>query len=167
MKIDEFNNKATSLRDTLLDIAIHNGCSHDDAEDAVQETLLRLWNMRNRLDNHPNVRALAITIMHNIMHDMWRHAQRTSAMNERHSTSEEISDESARDDAELIRLIVDHLPPLQQQIFRMKEIEGYAAEEIVRITGCTPESLRQNLSRARRRIREQFIKIQQQWTAKR
>ncbi len=42
---------------------------------------------------------------------------------------------------------------------RMKEMEGYEADEIMAITGCTSESLRQNLSRARRRIREEFIRI--------
>ncbi|WP_286375296.1 hypothetical protein [Xylanibacter rodentium] len=41
----------------------------------------------------------------------------------------------------------------------MKEMEGYEADEIMAITGCTSESLRQNLSRARRRIREEFIRI--------
>lgn len=54
---------------------------------------------------------------------------------------------------------MDRLPPLQAQILRMKEIEGYDKEEIIKITGCTPESLRQNLSRARRRIKEEFMRI--------
>lgn len=44
---------------------------------------------------------------------------------------------------ELIDLIVGYLPPLQQQIFRMKEIEGYEKEEIMLVTGCSNESLRQ------------------------
>ena len=60
---------------------------------------------------------------------------------------------------EVIEFIIDNLPPLQQKIFRMKEIEGYEKEEIMLLTGCTDESLRQNLSRARKKIREQFIKM--------
>ena len=64
------------------------------------------------------------------------------------------------EDMELIRMIIESLPPLQSRIFRMKEIEGYTKEEIIKITGCTDESLRQNLSRARKKIREEFIKIQ-------
>ena len=65
----------------------------------------------------------------------------------------------AKDEADLIRIIVEHLPELQRQIFKMKEIDGYDNSEIMQITGCTAESLRQNLSRARRRIREDFIKL--------
>ena len=63
------------------------------------------------------------------------------------------------DEAELVRLIVEHLPPLQARIFRMKEIEGYDSKEIMQITGCSAESLRQNLSRARRKILSDFTKL--------
>ena len=58
--------------------------------------------------------------------------------------------------------IIDHLPPLQQRLFRMKEIEGYTADEIMRITGCSAANLRKNLSRARIAIRTQFIHITRQ-----
>ena len=63
------------------------------------------------------------------------------------------------DEVVLIEKIMEGLPPLQAQILRMKEIDGYDKEEIMKITGCTAESLRQNLSRARRRIREEFLRI--------
>ena len=71
-----------------------------------------------------------------------------------------------RDEAKLISKIVDQLPPLQQQIFRMKEIEGYTADEIMQITGCTADNLRRNLSRARMKIRETYIKIMMKGTVK-
>mgnify|MGYP002673380888 FL=1 len=55
--------------------------------------------------------------------------------------------------------IVDQLPPLQRQIFRMKEIDGYEMEEIMQIVGCSADNLRKNLSRARLRIREVYMRI--------
>ena len=58
-----------------------------------------------------------------------------------------------------MRRIVDTLPALQRMIFRMKEIEGYDAGEIMQITGCSAENLRKNLSRARMRIREEFVRL--------
>ena len=69
-----------------------------------------------------------------------------------------------RDEVNLIRQIVAQLPPLQQQIFRMKEIEGYTADEIMQITGCTADNLRKNLfsSRARLKIRETYMNIVKQ-----
>lgn len=50
------------------------------------------------------------------------------------------------------------LPDLQQAVLRMKHIEGFEVEEIARLTGSTPIAVRTNLSRARKRIREQFIR---------
>ena len=41
----------------------------------------------------------------------------------------------------------------------MKEMEGYESEEIQQITGCSADSVRKNLSRARRKIREDYIKL--------
>lgn len=68
----------------------------------------------------------------------------------------------ARDQIGMVSDIIDHLPPLQQRLFRMKEIEGYTADEIMRITGCSAANLRKNLSRARIAIRTQFIHITRQ-----
>ncbi len=65
----------------------------------------------------------------------------------------------AKDSVRLVGRIVDQLPPLQRQIFRMKEIEGYEMEEIMQIVGCSADNLRKNLSRARLRIREVYMRI--------
>ena len=93
-------------------------------------------------------------MIHNLFLDQQRHENHTATMPERIDIA--INDRSAelRDEARLIRNIVDQLPPLQQLIFRMKEIEGYTADEIMQITGCSADNLRRNLSRARTKIRE-------------
>ena len=65
----------------------------------------------------------------------------------------------AKDSVRLVGRIVDQLPPLQRQIFRMKEIDGYEMEEIMQIVGCSADNLRKNLSRARLRIREVYMRI--------
>ena len=57
---------------------------------------------------------------------------------------------------ELMKLI-HALPDLQQAVLRMKHIEGFEVEEIARLTGSTPIAVRTNLSRARKRVREQFL----------
>ena len=43
---------------------------------------------------------------------------------------------------------------------RMKHVDGFEVEEIAGLTGSTPEAVRMNLSRARKRVREQFFKMQ-------
>ena len=46
--------------------------SPDDAEDAVQEVLLKLWNKRLELEQYRNIEAFAMTMIHNLCMDMWR-----------------------------------------------------------------------------------------------
>lgn len=147
------------LRDRLLRQALRlSAHDADTSEDLVQETLLRLWELRDNLTKHPNVEALASTILRNKWYDHWRRSQHTlndeQLLRHLHDSTADSAGEM-----ELIDLIVGHLPPLQQQIFRMKEIEGYEKEEIMLVTGCSDESLRQNLSRARKRIRELYIRM--------
>ncbi|NPD92906.1 RNA polymerase sigma factor [Xylanibacter muris] len=161
MELEEFNHKIVPLRKSLLDMARTWTEAHDYAEDAVQEVMLRLWSMRDRLDAHPNIRALAFTTLKNIERDHWRHLQieNISTSGKYQETTVATNPEDG-DDMQLIRMIIEKLPPLQSKIFRMKEIEGYTKEEIIKITGCTDESLRQNLSRARKKIRAEFIRLQ-------
>jgi len=147
------------LRDRLLQQALRlSAHDTDTSEDLVQETLLRLWELRDDLINHPHVAALASIILRNKWNDFWRRSQHT-LNDEQLLRHLQDSTTDPPDDMELINLIVGHLPPLQQQIFRMKEIEGYEKEEIMLVAGCSDESLRQNLSRARKRIRELYIRM--------
>ena len=71
-----------------------------------------------------------------------------------------------KDVAECIRRLIAQLPALQQTIIRMKDVEGYELAEIAEITATPVENVRVNLSRARKKIREQFLQLnkQEKWT---
>ena len=57
----------------------------------------------------------------------------------------------------LIHRIIAALPPMQGKILRLKEIEGYETDEIAELTGISVEAVRNNLSRARRQLREVYL----------
>ncbi len=161
MELDTFNREIVPMRMRLMVRARQLTGDDDSAEDLVQEVMLKLWNMRDGLDRHTNHEALAMTILRNMATDRWRQRLGRGDMRSAEACGTSSGEERAEaaDDIRLIERIVNALPPLQSRIFRMKEMEGYEADEIMAITGCTPESLRQNLSRARRRIREEFLRI--------
>lgn len=169
MGIEEFNKDIVPMRSELRDIALKMTGNEDESEDFTQEVLLKLWSIRDTLDQHSCHKALAITILKNKINDRWRHRQLEREMNTGKASciAEEDNTVENADEVDIIRTIIDTLPNLQQTIFRMKEIEGYEQEEIMKITGCSPDSLRQNLSRARKRIRSEFIRITAARTARR
>lgn len=160
MDLETFNHKIIPMRQMLLTRARQLLGNDSDAEDLVQETMLKLWYIRDQLDSHSCPEALARTILRNKAHDLWRRRREQTGLT-RDAGAESGSIE-ARSDMALIEEIIERLPSLQRDILRMKEIDGYEAEEIIAITGCSPTALRQNLSRARRKIREEFIRLSKQ-----
>ena len=94
--------------------------------------------------------------------DMWRTKKPTGASLEivQLSDSKENAPDKKleeKDSYDLMRNIIDSLPSLQRTIIYMKDIEGYETEEIGEITGCAPEAIRSNLSRARKKARELYL----------
>lgn len=160
MKPEEFNQIIVPMRKELEQLARRLTGDDDQAEDTVQEVMLKMWSMRSSLDRYDNKKALAVTILKNKVKDRWRHGlyEKQTQSGSGEPASEDLRAEQC-DEVELVKLIVDHLPTLQRKIFKMKEIEGYDSVEIMQITGCSAESLRQNLSRARRKIVSDFAKL--------
>ena len=150
------------MRPALLKMATHYMEDTDEAEDVVQETLIKLGFLRERLSLYRSIDALAMIITRNLCINLKRRKHLTTVsldegwMIEGESGPEQklMDDEKGK---ELLELI-DTLPNLQQAILKMKHIEGFEVEEIARLTGSTVIAVRTNLSRARKKVREQFMR---------
>lgn len=167
MELKEFKIQVWPLRSKLLNYARRLGCEADDAEDIVQEALLRLWSKRTGLDQLNSIEAFAMTVTRHLCADRWRNEaeHRSTTLDNLQVTSAEQTPEQRlehKDEYELIRHIVDALPGLQRIILQMKDVEGYETDEIAAITGCNAEAIRSNLSRARRKVRDTYLKIIQE-----
>ena len=64
----------------------------------------------------------------------------------------------SQEEEDWVLRLMSKLPVAQKAVLRMKHIDGLETSEIARITGSSEESVRQNLSRARRKIMQMFIK---------
>ena len=76
MRTEEFNHIILPMRSNLKAYALRLTESDDNAEDLVQEVMLRLWDMRHDIKAEDNLKALAITIMRNKFYDQCRHEER-------------------------------------------------------------------------------------------
>ena len=73
MESQDFQNIATSVRPKLMNLCRSFFDKQElayDAEDAVQETLLRLWQMQDRLSDYQKPEALAMLIAKNVCIDI-------------------------------------------------------------------------------------------------
>jgi len=127
----------------------------------IQDVLLKLWFLRERLDDYRSIDALAVVITKHlcINRKRSRHLD-TVVLEEGLDIGMEDSPERIlikEERMEELLALISTLPNLQQAILRMKHIEGFEVEEIARLTGSTPVAVRTNLSRARKKVREQFL----------
>ena len=165
MELNEFKISVLPLRPKLLHYAGKLTESMEDAEDAVQEVLLKLWDKRLELDRCHSVEAFAMTLTHNVCTDLWRKRKDTRSIDSLQSETTERTPEhllEVKDEVRLIREIIDTLPPLQRLVMRMKDVEGHESEEIAQITGCSAEAIRSNLSRARKKVRDIYLQTIQE-----
>lgn len=162
MQIERFKSEIISLRQTLYLVAFKWLQQEEDAEDAVQETLLRLWNIREQLDTVDNPAAFAMqTVKNNCIDRLRRRKERAEVNDAALDTCRETpySEMENRDAVSLVKQIVEHLPELQKITIRMRDIEGYELQEIADITGTQVSAVTVNLSRARKKVREEYIKV--------
>jgi len=163
MELETFKHTVLPLRGKLLNIALMLTENRADAEDVVQESFLKLWNIRKKLDQYRSVEALAVMVTKNTALDNLK-ARKPKASELEMTFLETGTGGPAerleqKDAVDCIRQLIDRLPSLQQITIRMKDIEGYELSEIAEITGTQVETVRVNLSRTRKRVREQFLEI--------
>lgn len=153
--ISPFKDKVFRLSKRLL-------VSIEEAEDATQEVLVKLWNNRLKLGTYNSVEAMAMTMAKNYCLDRLKSRQ-ASEMRIVHSnyTSHDAGLQQQaedRDSLEWAERIMKQLPEQQRLIVQMRDIEQYEFEEIAKILDMNETAVRVALSRARKTLRDELAK---------
>ncbi len=162
MTLEQFKSDIISQRQKLLAVAWKMLANEADAEDAVQEVFLRLWSIRDQLETISNPGGFAMQTTKNICIDKLRAQKVTVDAEDIFLGFDEKTpyhETEKLDSVNLIRKIIDSLPELQRKIILMRDVEGYELQEIADITGSQINAVTMNLSRARKKVREEFIRI--------
>lgn len=162
MELEKFKSDVVPLRNKLQNIAKNMLANEVDAEDAVQETFLRLWNQRSQLSNHPNVGGFAMQTLKNICIDRLRAERHNVSLDGISIAGNSITPYTfteQQDSVLIIRNIIDSLPETQRQIITLRDVDGYELGEIAAIIGSEESTVRVNLSRARKAVRDKFLSM--------
>ena len=164
MEQEQFKIEIVPLRQKLIRCAGRLLDDPEEVEDVVQEVFLKLWYIRGELDRYDSVEAAALQTTKHLSLNRLKSFQ----LRQREQLTESVvpgnwstpyTELEQKDNVDQVMRIIDRLPGLQQIILRMKHVDGYEVEEIASLTGSTPEAVRMNLSRARRRVKELFFKM--------
>ncbi|OYU85690.1 MAG: RNA polymerase subunit sigma-70 [Flavobacterium sp. BFFFF2] len=165
MNQHEFMQLINPFTDRLYRLAKRLLISKDEASDAQQEVLLKLWQKKEDLNNYKNVEAFAVTMTKNYCLDQLKskRAQRADIENVvvRDTTASVYQQVEDRDSWDHIEKYVSQLPETQRLLFQYREVEEMEYDIIAELTGMNETAIRVALSRLRKQIRE-FMILQHQ-----
>ncbi len=156
MDAEQFRITVVPLYKGMFAAAIAILGNSDDAADAVQEAMIKLWNSRNKLDRLQSLEAYAFTTLRRTSLDILRQRQIKMDLSPNEHL-EPPGDVVA--DVEAIAKIIESLPPNYKQVIKLNAYDGHSPEEIAKITGLSLSNIRQLLSRGRRKIKELYTKF--------
>lgn len=151
----------TTLREQMLSLAGRITGNRDDAADAVQDAFVKLWQQQERYGTSSHASGAGMTAVRNTSIDLARRNRRRNDVPVEQIANDitAITDEDRTLVYQQVRAIIDkELSPNQRAIIDMREIQGMEFDDIAARLGMQPATVRVELSRARKRVREIYRK---------
>ena len=147
MKEVSFRNDILPLKDILYRLALRITLNRAEAEDIVQDTLIKVWNRRDDWAQMDNIEAYSMTVCRNLAHNGTERPDTASSPLERTAQLDRI---------EIVRSLIDSLPEKQRSCIQLRDFEGRTYKEIARVLGISEEQVKVNIFRARQTIKFKF-----------
>lgn len=160
-----FRTDILPLKDQLYRLALRITLNTAEAEDIVQETLIKVWNKRDSWDQIDNIEAFCFTVCRNLSLDsIKRHDNQNKTLDDKGSDQIDTSNDPFRqtivnDQMDMVRQIVDSLPEKQRSCIQLRDFEGKTYKDIALILGITEEQVKVNIFRARQAIKQRYEKL--------
>ena len=159
-----FRDDILPLKDKLFRLALRITFDRAEAEDVVQDTMIRVWNKREEWTQIGSIEAYCLTVAKNLAIDR---SQKKEAQNvELTPEMEEESEISGPYDQlvnnermSIIHRLINELPEKQRLIMQLRDIEGESYKEIAKILNLTEEQVKVNLFRARQKVKQRYLEI--------
>ena len=156
----EFLNIVMPFKDKVFRLAKRLLVSTEEAEDATQEVLIKLWNNQSKFEEFKNIEAFSMTMTKNFCLDKLKSKQ---AQNLKivHSNYQDHNislqkDIENKDSLDWVGRIIADLPEQQKMVIQLRDIEQYELDEISDMLDMNNTAVRVALSRARKTIREKL-----------
>ena len=134
MKIISFQNDILPLKNQLYRLALRITMNGVEAEDIVQETMIKVWNKRDSWAEIDSIEAFCLTLCRN----------KATNRNDRMDT---------------VRRLIDRLPEKQRSCMQLRDFEGKPYKEIAQILEISEEQVKVNIFRARQTVRQRYQEL--------
>lgn len=157
MKTDNLTSSFLALRDKLHRSALGFLKNDEDARDALQDTFFNLWR-DGGAETETEARNKLFAVLRNICIDRLR-KPRTYPLDETDTESLEVKAFSFEDMDKYESLLTTGLTDIQRQIYSLVTHDGMEYDAIAETLGMSVEAVRMNMSRARKKIRDNYKQL--------
>lgn len=160
-----FRNDVLPLKNILYRLALRITLNSAEAEDIVQDTLIKVWNKRDSWAEIESIEAFSITVCRNLALDrISKHDNQNASLDEQgidrqDTVYDPYERTQQRNKVELVRQIIDSLPVKQRECIQLRDFEGKAYKEIASLLNITEEQVKVNIFRARQAIKQRFTQL--------
>ncbi len=157
MKTDNLTSSFLALRDKLHRSALGFLKNDEDARDALQDTFFNLWR-DGGAETETEARNKLFAVLRNICIDRLR-KPKTCPLDETDTDSLEVKAFSFEDMDKYESLLTTGLTDIQRQIYSLVTHDGMEYDAIAETLGMSVEAVRMNMSRARKKIRDNYKQL--------
>lgn len=167
MKEVSFRNDVLPLKNVLFRLALRITTNREEAEDVVQETLMKVWDKRAEWGAIDSMEAFALTICRNLSLDTTRRKGRHDASLDEVGAQEPVSRHNPYEQADqsnrvrIVRRLIDTLPEKQRSCIQLRDFEGKSYKEVAEVMGISESQVKVNIFRARQAIKTKFEQLDQ------
>ncbi|WP_018476227.1 RNA polymerase sigma factor [Pontibacter roseus] len=165
MELQEFKTKVLPAKQKLYRLALFLLHDKEEAEDMLQDVFLKLWTQKDKLHAYNSIEAFAMSITKNLCLDKLKSRKRkqmvdVADMDIRSGDATPYQHSELADSMSKVNMLLAALPEQQKLVLHLRDVEGYSFEEIEQITNLTVNNLRVILSRARKSVRDGYLKLE-------
>ena len=164
MRQISFQNDILPLKNELFRLALRITLNRAEAEDIVQDTMLKVWNRRNDWAQIESIEAFCLTICRNLALDRMKRMDNQAETLEDHQDTADHSyaanpEEQTvqRDRIQLVRRLLDQLPEKQRCCMQLRDFEGKSYHDIAVVMGITEQQVKVNIFRARQAVKKELL----------
>lgn len=159
MTQETFRNTVFILRDEMFRFAKRFVMSSDEAEDVVQDLMIKFWQKKEELSTLGNLKSYALKSVRNECLNRLKHHDVKVGFADLQLHRSELYSMEVNNLKEHIINFINQLPEKQKMVIHLKDVEEYEVSEISEIMEIEENAVRVNLMRARQKVKEQISQL--------
>ncbi len=161
-----FKEQILPLKNSLYRLALRITLNPQEAEDIVQDTMLKVWARKDAWQTIESIEAFCYTICRNLALDSLRKmgndndSLEETTIEKPDPSSNPLSQMQQKERMQMVKDAVNSLPEKQRSCMQLRDFEGRSYKEIAQVLNITEEQVKVNIFRARQAIKQKFSKQQ-------